>query len=113
MKLEIPSLLDTIFIKSELLYASLSSPRQKAEQKKVNIRPIIIKSETRYQIVEQRGNQAFHQNVSAEECRKYLLENLCLHFKQALLCAPEADYQILCSTPENITILKKPPSKVK
>lgn len=94
----------------QLIYAVASSPLLKQGCQKVTIRPVTIKNERCYQVTEQRDHQALHHNFTAKECLKYLQDNLLL-FKQTLFNTAEADYQVLVNKKQQVTILKKPPSK--
>lgn len=110
MQEEIDQILEKIFTEKNLLMASLSSPREK-ETEKISIRPVSIKGNIHYQWTEFRQNQAFHQNFTAEQCKTALHERIWA-FKQILLCTSETDYHILIGKKFNVTILKKPPSKL-
>lgn len=102
--------LDQIFESDSLILAILSSPAKKAISQKITIRPIIIKNELNYQLTEQKQAQALHRNFSKKECLKWLKEAF-LDYKQAFYYTKDADYQILISKKQKITLLSKPSSK--
>ncbi|MBA3957739.1 MAG: SAM-dependent methyltransferase [Parachlamydiaceae bacterium] len=106
-------LLLEIFSQQTLLYAVLSSPREKAVKGKVSIRPITTSGKILYQLTSQEGPQAFHENLEAPDCRVFLSENIQQNYKQALICTSKADYHILVSQKQRITILQKPASRAK
>jgi SAM-dependent methyltransferase len=88
----------------------MSSPLKNKEIQKVQIRPLLIKNETLYQFTEQRQAQAFHRNLTNEQCVEWLKNNL-THFKQSILFTSQADYQILFNKKQKMTVLTTPPSK--
>lgn len=104
------SLLSEIFEHHLLIQAVLSSPRKSQECQKITIRPLLVKGEQLFQFTEFTDQQAFHLNLSPQECLKKVLENI-LIFKQSFFYTQQADYQILVSKKLQTTILKKPPSK--
>lgn len=107
----IESLLQEIFAKQSLLHAVLSSPLETMQGiRKLTIRPVQIKQNLHYQLTRYEGEKTFHSNLSPTECLAFLLDHL-NHFKQTLLCTSDADYQILVSKKQQMTILKKPPTQ--
>ena len=50
--------------------AVFSQPIDKTDNQKVNIRPVLLKGELRYQLESFRDNKAFHRNVTGEELLK-------------------------------------------
>lgn len=111
----VEELLEVIFAINGLLYCVLSSPIQKEgiHGQKVTIHPIASKEGLLYQVTEQRGPKVFHKNLKSDECRNFLEESFKHHFRHGLLCAAAADYQVLVSKKQTVTILKKPPSRSK
>lgn len=106
----ITALLQQIFEAQSLLLAVLSSPFNRSDSQKVTIRPLMIKGELLYQSTEQRNNQAIHQNLSKEQCLDWLKERLHT-YKQSFIYTETADYQILISKKQKMTLLTKPPTK--
>lgn len=103
----IRDLLDT----HTFLYAVLSSPENLSKGEKITLHPIKAKKGTLFQITTYRNNQVFHQNVAFEEALQVLEDCIPAHFKQALICTESADYHILVSKKQKMSILTKPPSK--
>ncbi len=77
------------------------------------IRPLKIRGGLVYQITTQRDQQAFHQNVDPQTCEKHIKTFLLEPFKSALICTPEADYQISKNKQNQIRLLKHPPTRQK
>lgn len=109
---QIKDLFSTWFEKELLIQAVLSAPRQVGESTKVVIRPLVMKGKTVYQLTEQRQQQALHRNLSPEECCEWLNQHS-KNFKQSFFYTKEADYHLLVSKKGQLTLLKKPPTKVK
>lgn len=107
---EIDEVLGSILDKDELILATLSSPRAAQGISKATIRPLLIKGNRSYQITENRQKQAFHQNVSKEDCLHWLRQYL-PQFKQSFFYTASADYHVLIGKKGNWTLLKKVPSK--
>ncbi len=108
---DLENLLHELFSSNGLAYAVLSSPQCKTMQCiKIIVRPVAMKQGICYQVTEHRGSQAFHKNLSASECEKFLQEQLNGNYKQALFCTEQADYQVLNNKRQSV-ILKKPPTK--
>lgn len=107
---DLQTIFNTLFnLEHGLILGILSAPRE-SETKRIEVRPVVIKEQTVYQWTELRHNQAFHQNFTAEECRVQLEDRL-KNYKQAVFFTDEADYHILVSKKQKMTILQKPPSK--
>jgi SAM-dependent methyltransferase len=105
-------LVNQMIDQNELLYAVLSSPIDKSSKlTKITIRPIQLKRQRLFQVTETVGAQEKHQNMSAEACKKLLLQALPHEFKQLLVCTPHQDYHVLGNKKGEITLLKKPPTR--
>lgn len=112
-KQEIENLLENIFDQSELILAILSNPCSAANQTtKITFRFLLIKGKPLYQITENREKQAFHHNLSKEECLHWLRQYLTT-FKQSFFYTTSADYHLLLGKKGHFTLLKKSPSKVR
>lgn len=107
---EITDLIQAIFEKEELIFATLSSPHKENSISKMMIRPLQIKGKPSFQVTENRGQQAFHHNFDKKECFNWLLKHI-ENFKQTFLYTKEFDYHVLVGKKKNVTILKKPPTK--
>lgn len=110
---ELNLLLEEIFSKNQLCYSVWSSPRSPTSRRKIVIRPIQRQNILVYQISSQIEEKVFHQNTSKKECLQFIKTNLIQEYQQGLICTPEADFQILISKKQKITILRRPPSKPK
>ncbi|WP_409344135.1 class I SAM-dependent methyltransferase [Paenibacillus sp. MBLB4367] len=107
------TLLKQLIGEQSLLQATLSNPRRKdAEQpSKVKAKPVLLKGQLRVQFAYTVGPQERHENVEPGEAAGKLTELLRTGFKQALVQAKEADYQILVNRQEKAQILKKQATK--
>ena len=88
----------------------LSSPLDKSSPEKVAIKPLVIKGLRCYQKTEFIGQKAIHHNLSQKECLVFLFKSIS-QFKQTYLYTTTADYQILANKKQQLTILKKAPTK--
>ena len=62
-----------------------SQPIDKTDYGKVNIRPVLLRGEVRYQLERFRDNKAYHQNLTAEEQVKVVGNELEGRYRQALV----------------------------
>lgn len=110
---EVIKLLKEIILKEEIIYGVLSNVRKKDEDdfSKVDIKPVLIKDEVKLQLTYNYKSKVLHENLeptkSIDEIEKLLIGN----FKQAVIFTKEADYHILISKKEKVSILKKKPTK--
>ena len=84
----------------------MSNPRDEKLASKVKVRPVLMKDTRVYQMETFRGNQAFHETLSADEvCEKMLeaMENM----KQMQLVTADAEFSVLISKKGKLTIKKK------
>ena len=65
--------------------AVFSQPIDKTDDQKVNIRPVMLKGELRYQLERFRDNKAFHQNLSDKDLLKVMADELEGRYRQALV----------------------------
>lgn len=107
---EIDKLLKILFEEDKLLLASLSSPRSNSDISKETFRPLQVKGNICYQITQNKGKQAFHQNLTKEKSYELLSTHL-ERFKQIFLYTHDADYHVLISKKGQITLLKKKATK--
>ena len=97
-------------INSELYHVILSNPRDKEKGLKVKIRPVLLKDQLVYQLEEQVGKQAFHKNLSAEECCQYISQLLEEQYRQAEISSAQGQAHVLVSKKGAMTIkVKKVP----
>ena len=65
--------------------AVFSQPIDKTDYQKVNLRPVMLKGELRYQLERFRDNKAFHRNLTGDELVKVVAEELEGRYRQALV----------------------------
>ena len=65
--------------------AVFSQPIDKTADQKVQIRPVMLKGELRYQLEQFRDNKAFHRNVTGEQLLKVVENDLESRYRQALV----------------------------
>ncbi len=112
---EIEKLLEDIFKNQKLISAVLSNLRKKNESSytKVDIKPVIIKNQLKYQFVFNYTNKVLHKNLDINEAIKETVSLIESTFKQAMIFCNDADYQVLISKKGKVSILRKKPSKDK
>src|SRR5690606_34112070 len=83
---EIEKLLEDIFINQKLISAVLSNLRRKNESSytKVDIKPVIIKNQLKYQFVFNYTNKVLHKNLDINEAIKETVSLIESTFKQAM-----------------------------
>lgn len=90
----------------DLISGILSNPRQKGGVTKGKIRPMLVKEQLVFQLETFQNNQAFHENLNAEEAEKRILEYM-EQFKQLQIMTKTMNYTILISKKGKVTIQKK------
>ncbi len=75
----------------------------RAEPKKVNIRPISVKGGIMWQIESFVGNKAMHSNVSFDDMRDYLVDNMG-NFRQCNILNSNGSVQILVSNKGKLNV---------
>ena len=110
---EITKLLKDVIEYNQLIQAVLSNQRNKMGDsfKKVDIKPVLIKDQIKYQFSFYYLNKVIHKNFNPHETIEEIEELLKDNLKQGMIFTIEADYQIFVSKKEKITILKKNPTK--
>ena len=76
-----------------LTRAVLSQPLDGTGDSRVDIRPVLLKKERRYQIERFRDNRAYHRNVDAQELLSVFSSELDGRFRQALIATAEGSAQ--------------------
>lgn len=106
-------LIHDIIGESTLITATLSQLRKREgiSFTKVQIKPVELKKKVHYQLAYVHPNKVVHQNLTAAEAEQTIIELFEQTFRQALICTPEADYQILISKKYKVSILTKSPTK--
>ena len=112
--IQVAKLLKEIIGEKSLIQANLSNLRNKNDDSynKVDIKPVLIKDELKYQLSFNYKNKVIHKNLSPEETIKEIEDLLREKFKQGMVYTVDADYQILISKKEKVGILKKKPTKI-
>lgn len=90
------SMLDD-FINEQLDQIVLSNPAEKDHLLKVKVRPMLMKGALVFQAEEFTRTQAFHKNMSAEELKVYLTDQLSGSFKQAEVLSELGSATVLVS----------------
>jgi hypothetical protein len=89
--------------------ATLSKPRRSdpARARRVTIRPVLLRGELRYGWTYHEPSRATNENLTADETERRLVHVLGGEFRQGLLHAPDADFQILGGE----KVLRRPPTR--
>ena len=97
------SMLDD-FINEQLDQIVLSNPAEKDHLLKVKVRPMLMKGALVFQAEEFTRTQAFHKNMSAEELKVYLTDQLSGSFKQAEVLSELGSATVLVSKKGTTTV---------
>ncbi|WP_281883691.1 SAM-dependent methyltransferase [Paenibacillus sp. YYML68] len=110
---EVGPLIDRLIEAEALIQATLSQPRRSEPDgcTKVTIKPIVLKGERMYQFSSYCGPKVLHDNRTPADTAAQLKETLADTYRQGLLQAAEADYQVLVSKKGKAAVLRKPPTK--
>ena len=103
---ELKKLLET-YMDENLEQLILSGPRKGLEEKKVRIRPVLLKGQLKFQAEIFRGTQAFHENLGKEEAIARILGWMENTFCQLQLTAPEGAVNVLVSKKGHMTVKEK------
>ena len=93
-------------LNDNFISAVLSNPRDEKLSAKVKVRPVLMKDTRVYQMETFRGNQAFHENLSADEACEKMLEAM-ENMKQVQLVTADVEFSVLISKKGKVTIKKK------
>ena len=93
-------------LNDNFISAVLSNSRDEKLSAKVKVRPVLMKDTRVYQMETFRGNQAFHENLSADEACEKMLEAM-ENMKQMQLVTADAEFSVLISKKGKVTIKKK------
>lgn len=106
-------LIHQIIDDTSLITATLSQLRKREgiSYTKVTVKPVELKNKLHYQFAYYSGTKVTHQNVPAEEAEAVMTKLMEETFRQAIICTPEADYQVLVSKKYKVSILTKSPTK--
>ncbi|SCG83161.1 hypothetical protein DW1_1591 [Proteiniborus sp. DW1] len=106
-------LIEDIIRSEKVIYAVLSNVKKKSQAtfNKVNIKPVLIKDEKKFQFTYEYESKVIHKNLDSYEAILEINNLLNEYFRQAMIFTIEADYQILISKKGKATVLKKKPTK--
>ncbi len=92
--------------------ATLSKPRRSEPSRpaRITIGPVLLKGGRRYRWTFHHGARTVDETLSADATGRRLLELLGGEFRQALLQADDADWQVLGGG-KDTTVLRRPPSR--
>lgn len=93
-------------LNKEFISATLSAPRQKEGITKVKVRPLLKKGELVFQLESFKNNQAFHENLEANETMERILEYM-NNMKQMQFETSQWNYMVLVSKKGKLTIKRK------
>jgi len=106
------NLITELIQNQNLISAILSGIRNKeSAYQRIEIRPLLIKGQYALQFEYQYDKKVIHSNLTAAEALEKMTHMIFEDFKQCILYSMEADYQILVSKKQKVTILKKKASK--
>lgn len=95
-------------VSAGLLRGVLSHPHRTSEtQRKVTLRPLVIKGQAYVQLEYDGGDKVTHENVPAHAAATRLAELLRQRYRQATLCSAQQDLQVLISKKGKETILRR------
>jgi len=110
---EVLNLFSEIIENETFIYGVFSNLRKKNvdDFTKVNMKPVLIKDELKFQFTYEYPTKVLHKNLnpleSVDEVENLLRET----FRQGMVFTTEADYQILISKKGKVSILKKNPTR--
>lgn len=105
-------LIKDIIDNKELIQLVLSNKKNKElDYNKINIRPIQMKDNFMYQFTYVYSNKEIHKNLSSEETKEEIIDNINGNFKQAQMYCVNNDYQILVNKKLKANVLKKKATK--
>lgn len=102
---EIRAVLEQCFT-IDFISGTISNPREKGGITKVKIRPMLVKERLVFQLEAFQNNQAFHENLEAEEAVKKV-QHYMEQFKQLQIMTRQMNYTVLVSKKGKVTVQKK------
>lgn len=110
---EVLNLFTEILENEKFIYGVFSNLRKKDINsfKKVNVKPVLIKDELKYQFTYEYPTKVLHKNLNQLETIDEVTKLLSETFKQGMVFTKDADYQILISKKGKVAILKKKATK--
>ena len=110
---EVLNLFSEVIGNEKFIYGVFSNLRKKNIDgfKKVNMKPVLIKDQIKYQFTYEYPTKVLHKNLDALETIEEVSKLLTETFRQGMVFTTEADYQILISKKGKVSILKKKPTR--
>lgn len=110
---KVVDLLNKLVLNEEIIDGNLSNLRRKDKDSfnKVDIEPVLIQDEMKFQFTYNYKTKVIHENLEPNEATIKIEELLDKTFKQGMFFTKEGDYQILISKKGKVRILKKKPTK--
>jgi SAM-dependent methyltransferase len=111
--IDLNTLIDRLIADGTLIQGTFSQVRRQSPDgcSKVVVKPLMLKGTLHYQFSSYCGNKVLHDNELPEAAAALMKAHLTDTFRQGLLQAAEADYQVLISKKGKAGILRKPPTK--
>ncbi|NMB00098.1 MAG: methyltransferase [Firmicutes bacterium] len=108
-------LLGEILSGQNLLAGVLSKPRKKGDPPygKVSLRPVELRGILHYQATYHYPDREIHDNLTVQDAKQLILQDLEDTFRQANFYTVQADWQVLVSKKGVVKILQHPPSRQK
>lgn len=78
---------------------------------KLNLRPVLLSGERRFQLAERRGKQEFHRNVDAAAVLTLVGGLLGARFRQGALFTATADFAVRWLRADTVRVVVNPPTK--
>lgn len=95
------------FLNEDLEKLVLSNPREKDKVFKIQIRPVVIQGDLKFQAEEFLGKQAFHKNLETGQAKEYIGQQLVSQFKQMEGNSGLRTLQVLVSKKGKMTVKAK------
>ena len=111
--MELKELLIEVFESNTLIKGVISNKTKasKLDINKIDIKPVLLKTEIFIQFTNYVGNQVLHENLNIYEAKERLLRYMESDFKQMVLFTKDRDHQVLVSKKGKVKIISKEPSK--
>lgn len=91
------------YINEKLVRVIISNPRESAANKKIQVRPVLLKGQILYQASAYRENKVYHENLSEEELKENILRWM-QEMKQLELQHPCGNVTMLVSKKGKVTV---------
>lgn len=110
---KLKNILEEEFSKEEIMQIVLSNRRKKIDNdfSKVNVKPVLIKDQLKYQFTYEYKTKELHKNLDKIESINEIKQLLDNDFKQGVIFSKEIDYHVLINKKGKINVLKKAATK--